>query len=320
MPGTEMTLPQAQEEFATILARLSPSKVPQFFAWIKDGVGSLNGVELEEDQAERQLHLIRKEIKQMVPAEACFKSEKIIWPQNGHDSSCQPDITVHVDDFLYDEDEVEELVTKGKLQKYYCGACGSKEIKSLVFITHSMSSVQLRYIFTYLLPKLGIPLEDKVLVDIGSRLGGVLYAAALFCPNIGDAIGIEMNKEMCDVQTRIVDSHSLWNKINIVCDDFRNQKKVFAKADIVIMNNVFEFFHTEEEQVKCWKKIREFLKPKTVIVHAPSLWKTIEHLKLGFEIEQWVEQLDARKIRNEFVRENHLPKDAIGILEVWRVR
>ena len=66
MPGTEMTLPQAQEEFATILARLSPSKVPQFFAWIKDGVGSLNGVEVEEDQAERQLQLIRKEIKQMV--------------------------------------------------------------------------------------------------------------------------------------------------------------------------------------------------------------------------------------------------------------
>lgn len=66
MPGTEMTLSQAQEEFANILARLSPAKVPQFFAWIKDGVGSLNGVKIEEDAVDRQLKMIKKEIRQLV--------------------------------------------------------------------------------------------------------------------------------------------------------------------------------------------------------------------------------------------------------------
>lgn len=56
---------------------------------------------------------------------------------------------MHVDDFLYDEDEVDELVAKGQLEKYYCGACGSKDIKSLVFITHSMSLIQVSKLRRY---------------------------------------------------------------------------------------------------------------------------------------------------------------------------
>jgi hypothetical protein len=40
-------------------------------------------------------------------------------------------LTVHVDEFLYDEEDVEELVQDGKLKRNYCKDCGSKNIDSL---------------------------------------------------------------------------------------------------------------------------------------------------------------------------------------------
>jgi uncharacterized membrane protein len=42
------------------------------------------------------------------------------------------------------------------------------------FISHSMSSTQLKYIFQHALPDL----SGKTVVDVGSRLGCVLYAVS----------------------------------------------------------------------------------------------------------------------------------------------
>lgn len=68
---TEMTLNQAQEEFASILARLSPAIIPKFVAWIGDGFGSSfsNKSVSIQDEAEEKLRSIRREIRVMV---SCF--------------------------------------------------------------------------------------------------------------------------------------------------------------------------------------------------------------------------------------------------------
>ena len=48
------------------------------------------------------------------------------------------------------------------------------------FISHSTSLVQLKFMFQAVLPDLfvGRDLDDKLLVDVGSRLGAVLYGAS----------------------------------------------------------------------------------------------------------------------------------------------
>lgn len=87
------------------------------------------------------------------------------------------DNMVHVDGFLYTEDDVDELCDSGKLSRNYCLKCGSKETRPLNFISHSASVVQLQFLFQVLLKD---KIQNKVVLDVGSRLGAVLYAVSDF--------------------------------------------------------------------------------------------------------------------------------------------
>jgi hypothetical protein len=79
-------------------------------------------------------------------------------------------MTVHVDAFLYTDDDVDALVDHGDLQRNYCLDCGSKNTKPLSksivdlfcrfdnnlefpvdFISHSMSRERLDYVFNAML-------------------------------------------------------------------------------------------------------------------------------------------------------------------------
>ena len=56
-----------------------------------------------------------------MPVEACLPSEVI-------KSSSDPSV-VHVDAFLYDEDEEEVLVEEGKITRAICNVCSSTDTK-----------------------------------------------------------------------------------------------------------------------------------------------------------------------------------------------
>jgi hypothetical protein len=83
--------------------------------------------------------------------------------------------TLHVDQFLYSEDDVDELVEEGKLQRHVCGKCGSRDIQNLNYISHSLSKEVLKWIFGAVLGNL----NGKTVVDVGSRLGSVLYVVSI---------------------------------------------------------------------------------------------------------------------------------------------
>lgn len=68
-------------------------------------------------------------IKKMIPFEAEMSTENITPPSVGDQADCNKDNTCHVDEFLYDEKQVEELVSKGKLKRQYCMDCSSRNIK-----------------------------------------------------------------------------------------------------------------------------------------------------------------------------------------------
>lgn len=48
-----------------------------------------------------------------------------------HQIQQQPEPTVHVDAFLYDEDFIDSLCEEGKMSRYYCMVCGSHQTAPL---------------------------------------------------------------------------------------------------------------------------------------------------------------------------------------------
>ena len=60
-------------------------------------------------------------------------------------------------------------------------------------------------------------LDKSVIVDVGSRLGAVVYAACIF-GGAQEAIGIEMTADLCKVQEETVKVFGLAKRARVVCD------------------------------------------------------------------------------------------------------
>ena len=162
---------------------------------------------------------------------------------------------VAVDAFLWDDDDVDDLVEEGKLKRFTCSACRSSEhVHEVEFISHSLSIDEMIYLFKGLLPSLQPPPPPSfTLVDVGSRLGCVLFAA-VFLGAAGRAIGIEMNKDLCDVQNAAVaafqsslaaassssSSSSSSSPITIIHSNVSATLATLHTADVVVLHNVFQ--------------------------------------------------------------------------------
>ena len=162
----------------------------------------------------------------------------------GDDAGLSSENCVHVDSFLYDEDDEEQLVKEGLLARSYCLDCGSRKIEDLTYITHSCSKERLQFIFGDLLPSL----EGKTVVDVGSRLGAVLYGAYYYS-DASKIVGIEINKDFCKLQEDAVAKFGLGSRVKIVLGNMCAQTALLASADVVVLNNVFSWFMPEQLQV-----------------------------------------------------------------------
>ncbi|CAJ0932029.1 unnamed protein product, partial [Mesorhabditis belari] len=252
-------------------------------------------------EAMKKLKEIAEDLKQKLPFEAVMPTERITYPTKGYDSDCNATNTVHIDNFLFTDDDVDKLVEEGKLSRNFCQQCGSKDTKPLNFISHSLSPEQIEFMFTKL-----VPLQRRnglVVLDIGSRMGAVLYGAALIGAENVTAIGIELNEEFVQLQKTICQQYGISN-IKLYCDNVRNQGDIVSTADIVVMNNVFSFFMSESEQVSCWEFLKDKLKPGCIILHNPSLVDVTEHLPLKFTIEDWLDEKPVEDLAFEFCGTN----------------
>ena len=161
---------------------------------------------------------------------------------------------VHVDSFLYDEDDEEQLVKEGLLARSYCLDCGSRKIEDLTYITHSCSKERLQFIFGDLLPSLA----GKTVVDVGSRLGAVLYGAYYYS-EASKIVGIEINKDFCKLQEETVAEFGLGSRVKIVLGNMCAQTELLASADVIVLNNVFSWFMPEQLQVKMFAVCTEIV-------------------------------------------------------------
>jgi hypothetical protein len=85
------------------------------------------GVSCIEAESDKILRDIVVELRSKLPLHSVLPSEKIFVPTYGDNSNCLPECTLHVDAFLYDDDDVEELVEQGQISRNFCCDCGSRK-------------------------------------------------------------------------------------------------------------------------------------------------------------------------------------------------
>jgi len=289
---------EAQCKFIEITKALKGNEEKdEFYKWIQDYLSdySLNNGEnvscgaaaavKSNEKADVLMSCIKTTLKQLVPFEAVFKSEKILFPTIGDDSSLHEKNCMHVDAFLYGEEDVDELIEQGKLMTHYCLDCESTSIEPITFITHSASNDRLKFIFQRALPNL----EDKVVLDIGSRLGVVLYAGYVYT-KAKELIGVELNKDWCKTQNEIINRFKLQDRVKIVHGDIINNASVVKKSNVIILHNVFEWFMSPKQQEDIWNFLYSTIEPGTIIAAAPPIEISLALLNTSIVVDDWVKE------------------------------
>lgn len=205
--------------------------------------------------------------------------------------------TIHVDSFLYTDDDLEELYSEHKLSYQYCKDCGSTNIVPLNFLSHSASQNQLNFIFgPNFLMRRGDDLAGCTVVDVGSRLGAVLYVAWRNT-RAEKIIGVELSEWFCGIQNEVIHKRipEFSDRISIVQGSVLEHGDVLEGADVVVLNNVFEFFtSSREDELAAWKFLVKHISKKGArIVTIPALEESAK--KFGKEVEvmvkSWVKKI-----------------------------
>uniref|UniRef100_V5HI87 Uncharacterized protein n=1 Tax=Ixodes ricinus TaxID=34613 RepID=V5HI87_IXORI len=235
-----MNQEQAQREvYLELLSQIDPAHSAPFILWIQRRylIANCAGVHVAE-AVHKNVADSGITCKTIIPGDAILPSENIIQPTKGENADCRPETTVHVDAFLYSDCDIDQLVEEGKLSRNYCKACGSRDVAPLTFISHSASGRRAQFIFRNMVPYM----EGKSVLDVGSRLGVMLYAAHAFTP-ANPIIGIEINPDFCQLQENVIKHFQMDDRIKIMNTDVRNAAEVVSAMDVVILNNVFVVLH-----------------------------------------------------------------------------
>jgi predicted RNA methylase len=177
-------------------------------------------------------------------------------------------------------------------------------VARLDLISHSASRAQLEFVFGPAVLMRGAAAKDRLrgatIVDVGSRLGAVLYVAYART-HAKEIVGIESSAYWCGVQRDIVEKKfpQLAQRVRVVEGDVRESAQLLARADVVILNNPFEYFvasggsGSADSELALWQFLRRSVSKRGAkLVTLPSLEETFarlgktvaDDLKLG----QWV--------------------------------
>ncbi|XP_060150736.1 uncharacterized protein [Globicephala melas] len=227
-----MEFRSARQAVLHLLRTVAPADLPALLQWMRT---TRDFDEFIQDNNDIMLKNIAEDLRNCLPLETMLSSEHLALQKIQQ----QPEPTVHVDAFLYDEDFIDSLCEEGKMSRYYCMVCGSHQTAPLGFISHSFSLMELKFIYHHVLPDL----SGKVLVDVGSRLGTVLYGV--------------LHADIC------------------------TQGSLLQNADVIIMNNVFEYFLNEAEQARAWEYISHNVRKRgSLLVTVPSLEDSLSSLQI----------------------------------------
>ncbi|XP_033733725.1 uncharacterized protein LOC117322893 isoform X1 [Pecten maximus] len=284
---------KAIQEFKKLVSNVEKNSVKEFLAWIQCNIEDVyDANNCPKQNSDVMLDSIREEMREMLPVNATSPTERILTPVSGPNSDCDPSTTVHVDAFLYDDDVIDSLCDDGKMSRNYCQQCGSKEISPLTFITHSASVKQIKYMFRHLLPDLG----GKAVLDVGSRTGAVLYGAYLYS-DASRIVGVELDKKFCELQQKMVEKYKFSDRIEILHQNVRDYVQYLKDFDVIILNNVFEFFMNIKVQRQVWQSLYKHIKkPGTMLITIPDVQESLDNIQMDLNLSRWLKEVDVKEV------------------------
>ncbi|XP_063040460.1 uncharacterized protein zgc:109986 [Engraulis encrasicolus] len=275
-----MNYPDAKSEILRVISQVEPRELPKLIDWMKNS-GDLDDYVIDNHKV--ILQNIAEDLKTCMPLEAMFSTETLAIQRT--QQNVKP--TVHVDAFLYDDDAVDSLCEEGKMSRNYCLSCGSQRTAPLEFISHSFSILDLQFLFQHVLPDL----SGKLVVDVGSRLGAVLYGGYMYS-SASKLVGVEMTAEFVQLQAMAVEKYGFGDRIQVIHADICSQVALLQEADVLIMNNVFEYFLDPGGQMIAWQCIcQNFRKKNSLLVTVPSIHESLTTLKGDngvVDIRHWI--------------------------------
>ncbi|XP_064280039.1 uncharacterized protein LOC135302927 isoform X4 [Passer domesticus] len=239
------------------------------------------------------LRNIAEDLRNRLPIEAMFTSEH----QAVQKIQQHPLPMIHVDAFLYDDDVVDSLCEEGKMSRSYCTECGSYKTASLEFISHSFSLMELKFLYHHVLP------------DLTGK--GYLYSSA------SQLYGVEMNADFCQLQEMMITKYEFIDRIKVVHADICTQPSLLQKADVVVMNNVFEYFLDRQEQARAWEFIAcNVRKRGSLLVTVPSLEESLSKLQTDIQLGQWVEEV---QLNYDVYIEKDVDREALEQIHLYKI-
>ncbi|KAI2654162.1 hypothetical protein H4Q32_010801 [Labeo rohita] len=305
-----MNFNDAKNEILQVLSKTERQHLPKLLEWLK------TSDDLDDFLVDNQsviLQSIAEDLRVCLPLEAMAPSETMAIQKTQQ----KPHPTVHVDAFLYDEEAVDSLCEEGKMSRNYCLNCGSHRTAPLEFISHSFSIPELQFLFHNVLPDL----TGKLVVDVGSRLGAVLFGGYLYSA-ASQLVGVEISSEFVKLQTMAVEKYGFSDRIQVVHADIRSQAALVQNSDVLIMNNVFEYFMEPSEQMQAWLFIsHNFRKKGALLVTVPSIQEALTLLQDAVFLEtlalgQWIEEVP---LDYSVYLKNDTDPDSLKQIHLYRV-
>ncbi|PWA29761.1 hypothetical protein CCH79_00007744, partial [Gambusia affinis] len=289
-----MNADEARLKLRELLGQVNPSELPKLLDWMKNS----------------------EDLRARLPVDAMLPSETAA--QHKMQQRQRP--TVHVDSFLYSEDQVDALCEEGAMSRNYCLSCGSFRTAPLDFISHSFSMSELQFLFQNVLPDL----SGRTVVDVGSRLGAVLYGGYVYS-SASRLIGLELSEDFVRLQNDMLHKYGMSDRVQVRVSDRPSsllshrhshtplikttppltppvptqvlhanvctQEVLLQGADVLVLNNVFEYFMEPTEQIGAWKFIMQaFRRRGALLVTVPSLQESLDALQVPLP-PGWVEEL-----------------------------
>ncbi|XP_043998623.1 uncharacterized protein zgc:109986 [Gambusia affinis] len=274
-----MNADEARLKLRELLGQVNPSELPKLLDWMK------NSDELDQlllDNNKVILQSIAEDLRARLPVDAMLPSETAA--QHKMQQRQRP--TVHVDSFLYSEDQVDALCEEGAMSRNYCLSCGSFRTAPLDFISHSFSMSELQFLFQNVLPDL----SGRTVVDVGSRLGAVLYGGYVYS-SASRLIGLELSEDFVRLQNDMLHKYGMSDRVQVLHANVCTQEVLLQGADVLVLNNVFEYFMEPTEQIGAWKFIMQaFRRRGALLVTVPSLQESLDALQVPLP-PGWVEEL-----------------------------
>ncbi|XP_023370161.1 uncharacterized protein LOC111726038 [Otolemur garnettii] len=288
-----------------LVRTVAPADRPALLQWMRT---TRDFDEFTQDNKDIILKSIAEDLRNHLPLEAMLSSEQLALQKMQQ----QPDPTVHVDAFLYDEDFIDSLCEEGKMSRNYCMVCGSHKTAPLGFISHSFSLMELKFMYHHVLPDL----SGKILVDVGSRLGTVLYGGYLYSSAV-QLYGVELNGDFCRLQEMIIKKYQFTDRIQVLHADICTQGLLLQNADVVIMNNVFEYFLNEADQARAWEYISHNVRKQgSLLVTVPSLEESLSGLQTNVQLSLWVEEIP---LNYDVYPQEDIDKEALEQIHLYKI-